>query len=128
MRGKYILEDSYVIEFYFDKNGKNPVEDFLSSLLDKDKISWRKVVKTMEIFSSEGLSLSTQYIKKLKPYEIWELRAEKHIRIFFVPLENKKILLLHAIKKNKRETPKVEIEKAKKRYLEYKERLRGFKQ
>lgn len=60
------------------------------------------------------------YIRHIEG-EIWELRPAQD-RIFFVALVDEKFVLLHQFTKKTQKTPKKEIEKAKKRLEDLKER------
>lgn len=114
------LEHKCRIEFYIDENGKNSVQESLYDLCKQDKIVRRKVEKSIKLLQEFGnIDMANNGRTEKLHNDLWELKAEKHIRILFVPMGNSRILFLHAFKKNKRETPKSELEKAEMRWKDY---------
>lgn len=114
----------YKIFFYKDKNGNQPVAEYLSELSksnDKDsRIKLKKLNDYIEALSVYGLTLREPYIKHLDG-DIWELRPI-HDRILFVCWNGNGFVLLHQFMKTTQKTPKREIEKAKREYADLKER------
>lgn len=74
------------IHFYKDKNGNEPVLDYLKKLTEKkdkdSRIKANKINDYIEILSRYGTQAGEPYIKHLDG-EIWELRPLRD-RIFFV--------------------------------------------
>lgn len=103
------------IYFYKDKNGKEPVLDYLKELSkrkDKDsRIKANKINDYIEILKQYGTQAGEPYLKHLDG-EIWELRPLRD-RILFVAWHNGSYVLLHTFMKKTQKTPKREIEKAK---------------
>lgn len=89
------------IYFYKDKNGKEPVLDYLKELSKrKDKDSWIKANKIndyIEILKQYGTQAGEPYLKHLDG-EIWELRTLWD-RILFVAWHNGSYVLLHTFMK-----------------------------
>ncbi|MFQ9178157.1 MAG: type II toxin-antitoxin system RelE/ParE family toxin [Christensenellaceae bacterium] len=112
------------IYFYRDKNGKEPVLDYLRELTskkDKDsRIKAHKINDYIEMLSQYGLQLREPYIKHLDG-EIWELRPLRD-RIFFVAWHNGSFVLLHHFMKKTQKTPAREIDKAKRELADLIER------
>lgn len=112
------------IFFYKDKNGKEPVLEYLKELaLKKDKdsrIKANKINDYIEILSQYGIQAGEPYIKHLDG-EIWELRPLRD-RILFVAWVNGSYVLLHQFMKKTQKTPAREIEKAKRELADIRER------
>jgi len=106
------------VVYYKDRRGKEPVKEYIDKLAAKnDKDSHINLIKIREyirILSIHGLNAGEPYIKHISG-DIWELR----------PVRNRFILLHHFIKKT-RQTPKEEIETARRRLDDV--RARGAEQ
>lgn len=114
----------YKIYFYKDKNGKEPVKEYLSWLAGKkDKNSRIKLAKIMDyvkILSEFGTRAGEPYIKHLDG-DIWELRPLRD-RVLFAAWNGNGFVLLHVFMKQTPKTPRREIERAKKNFADYQER------
>ena len=114
----------YDIHFYRDRNGKEPVLDYLKGLLkkkDKDsRIKASKINDYIQVLSEHGTRAGEPYMKHLDG-EIWELRPLRD-RILFVAWHNESFVLLHPFMKKTQKTPPREIEKAKRELEDLKER------
>ena len=114
----------YKILFYQDKNGSEPVAEYLSSLAakkDKDsRIKLNKIRDYLKTLSEYGTMAGELYIKHLDG-EIWELRPLRD-RILFVAWTNGSFVLLHHFMKKTQKTPAREIEKAKRELADLNER------
>lgn len=112
------------IYFYRDKNGKEPVYDYLRELTqkkDKDsRIKANKISDYIEVLSRYGTQAGEPYIKHLDG-EIWELRPLRD-RILFVAWHNDGYVLLHSFMKKTQKTPQREIERAKRELADLIER------
>ena len=118
---KLILHKIY---FYKDKNGNEPVAEFIAELAkrrDKNsRINLNKINDYIEILSRYGTQIGEPYIKHIDG-EIWELRPLRN-RIFFAAWINNSYVLLHQFLKKTQKTPLREIEKAKKEFEDIIER------
>ena len=94
---------------YYDKNGKCPVLDFLLSLPKKDQA---KILREIDLLEEFGLSLGMPHIKQ----------SSNNYRVFYFTLAEKKIVLLHGIKKKTQKTPKKELSIALTRKSDFIER------
>ena len=116
----------YEIRFYRDRNGKEPVAEYIRELAqrkDKDsRIKLKKIQDYINILKAYGTLAGEPYIKHLDG-EIWELRPLRD-RILFVAWNNGSYILLHSFLKTTQKTPAREIEKAKREYADLKERSR----
>lgn len=112
------------IYFYKDKNGKEPVAEYLAELdskKDKDsRIKLKKIREYVKTLSEYGTQAGEPYIKHLDG-DIWELRPLRD-RIFFVGWANGSYILLHHFMKKTQKTPAREIEKAKRELADMIER------
>ena len=114
----------YRVYFYRDRNGKEPVADYLRELAgQKDKssrIKLNKINDYIEALKQYGTQAGEPYIKHLDG-EIWELRPIRD-RILFVVWVNGSFVLLHHFMKKTQKTPAREIEQAKRELADLKER------
>lgn len=114
----------YQIKFYRDKNGREPLKEYLTGLAkrkDKDsRINLTKMRDYVKALSEYGTVLGEPFIKHLDG-EIWELRPLRNRILFFGHDGNQFVLLSHFIKKTQK-TPRREIEKAKRLMDDYLER------
>ena len=112
------------IYFYKDRNGKEPVLDYLHELsMKKDKdsrIKLNKIRDYVKALSTYGTQTGEPYIKHLDG-ELWELRPLRD-RIFFAAWMDGGFVLLHQFVKRTQKTPSREIDKAKRELAELKER------
>ena len=134
----------YEIYFYRDKNGNEPVLEYirkLSQQKSKDsRIKLNKINDYIQILSKYGIQVGEPYIKHLDA-DIWELRPLRD-RIFFASYFNQEApsiepdtteiqttslkqqlnivkrgyILLHYYTKKTQKTPKKEIEQAKREF------------
>ncbi len=114
----------YKIHFYKDRNGNEPVLEYvnmLSEKKDKDsRIKLNKIRDYVKALSEYGTRLGEPYIKHLGG-EIWELRPLRD-RILFVAWHNGSFVLLHQFMKKTQKTPAREIKKAKRELADMIER------
>lgn len=114
----------YKIYFYKDKNGREPVKEYLrelSAARDKDsRIKLGKINDYIQALSVYGLKLREPYIKHLDG-DIWELRPIRD-RILFVAWTDGGFVLLHQFMKQTQKTPQREIERAKREFADLIER------
>ncbi|MBR3623312.1 MAG: type II toxin-antitoxin system RelE/ParE family toxin [Selenomonadaceae bacterium] len=114
----------YEIEIYADKDGKEPVTEYLLELLmrnDKNsRIKARKIQEYINFLSKCGTFIGEPVVKHIDG-DIWELRPAKD-RVLFVVMKKGKFLLLHAFTKKTSKTPEKEIERARAEYKDYLER------
>lgn len=118
------------IYFYKDRNGNEPVKEYLAELAakkDKDsRIKLNKIRDYMKTLSVYGTQAGEPYIKHLDG-EIWELRPLRD-RILFVAWVNGSYVLLHQFMKKTQKTPAREIEKTKRELADIVERGIDYEQ
>lgn len=117
----------HTIYFYKDKNGNEPVLDYMKELARKkskdSRIKLNKLNKLndyIELLSQHGTRAGEPYIKHLED-EIWELRPLRNRILFVAWLDGSFVLLHHFVKKTQK-TPRREIDKAKRELKDLKER------
>ena len=112
------------IYFYRDKNGKEPVAEYIAELAqkkDKDsRIKLNKIRDYIKVLSEYGTQAGEPYIKHLDG-EIWELRPLRD-RILFVGWIQGSYVLLHQFVKKTQKTPAREIERARRELADLVER------
>ncbi|MCD8116247.1 MAG: type II toxin-antitoxin system RelE/ParE family toxin [Oscillospiraceae bacterium] len=112
------------IYFYKDRNGNEPVREYLTALAsrnDKDsRIKLNKIRDYVKTLSNYGTQAGEPYIKHLDG-EIWELRPLRD-RVLFVAWHNGSFVLLHQFMKKTQKTPAREIAKAKRELEDMRER------
>lgn len=119
-RGRFV----HAIYFYKDKQGNQPVLDYMRELARHDskdsRIKLNKLNDYIELLSQHGTCAGQPYIKHLDA-EIWELWPLRD-RILFVAWLDRSFVLLHHFVKKTQKTPWQEIEKAKWELQDLKER------
>lgn len=116
----------FEVEFYEDKNGNEPIKDFILELQKKGKTSknerirGEKILTYIKILQEYGTRAGEPFVKHIEG-DIWELRPLSD-RIFFFYFKENTFVLLHHFMKKTPKTPKREIEKAKRNLVDHLER------
>ena len=116
----------YEIILYEDDNGKCEIADFLRELERKSKsnkdsrVNFNKIVAYFNLLEDMGTRVGEPVTKHLDG-EIWELRPLKN-RFLYAYYEDNKFIVLHHFVKKTLKTPRKELETAKRKLKEYKER------
>lgn len=116
----------YQVEFYENSHGEEPVKDFLMELQhkrDTDKsarILVDKILTYIRVLQEYGTRAGMPYMRHLDG-DIWELRPQPE-RVLFFSCDGNKFILLHHFRKKTQKTPKKEIDCAKRRAQDYKNR------
>ncbi|MBO6178882.1 MAG: type II toxin-antitoxin system RelE/ParE family toxin [Selenomonadaceae bacterium] len=114
----------YKIEIYADKEGVEPLTEYVLELLqrnDKDsRIKARKILQYISFLEQSGTFIGQPIVKHIEG-DLWELRPAKD-RVLFMVMKQGKFLLLHVFTKKTKKTPEREIEKALAEYRDYIER------
>jgi len=108
----------WTVEFYKDKEGQEPVMDFLNSLFPSARA---KAVKLFKLLVEYGVLLKEPYTKQIKG-KIRELRikdSQGAIRILYFTYTGRRFILLHGFIKKTDKTPEREIEIAEKRMNDF---------
>ncbi len=116
----------FEVEFYQDKNGNEPIKEFIIELQSKgqtsktDRIRVEKILTYIKVLQQYGTRAGEPYMKHING-DIWELRPQRDRIFFFFCIGHKFILLSHCFKTTQK-TPKREIETAIRAMREYIER------
>lgn len=106
------------VDYYRTARGENPVKAFINELPPKLKA---KNMRELVMLSEFGTELPQPYAKPLHGKDaagLWELRvklASDITRIFYFFPVGDRVLLLHGFAKKSEETPKRELDTAKRR-------------
>ncbi len=116
----------YKIRFYKDKDGKEPVLEYMREIAKQNtkdaKIKLHKIQDYINILAEFGTRAGEPYTKKVDDKcNIWELRPAGD-RIMFVAWVNNIFVLLHSFPKKTQKTPQREIEKARREVKDLLER------
>lgn len=111
----------FEVIFYEDERGNCQIADWLRSLDRENSKSSRSMLRKIyfqfERLENEGLIIGEPIVKRLTP-TIWELRPIPN-RILFAVLSGSHFLLLHSFREKSHATPKQEIAKAQREYLNW---------
>jgi Phage-related protein len=116
----------FEVEFYEDRQGRQPVKELLielrgKALTSKDaKIQYEKILTHIRALEAYGTRLGEPRVKHIDG-SLWELRPLSHRILFFHWREGKFILLHHFIKKTQKTPPK-EIKQAMRNLQDFLER------
>ena len=115
---------AWELELYKDKNGREPLTEFLNDLPIKTRA---KVVKLIDLLAGYGVLLKEPYTRQIRGM-IRELRVKDnlgHVRVFYFTFTGRRFVLLHGFLKKTDKTPEREIELAEKRMKDFIERYGG---
>jgi len=114
------------IEFYKDKNGKEPIKEYIEKLREKaetskdSRINFQKITAHLDALEKYGTRIGEPVTKHLDS-DIWELRPLDNRILYAYWKDNKFVLLHHFIKKTNK-TPPRELEQAKRNLKNHLER------
>jgi len=103
----------WTVEFYIDKRGRSPVEEYLAALPEDERASVARTIALVRMF---GPALGMPHARPVGN-GLWELRASAQ-RIFYVGYVGRRFVLLHAYRKKSQQTPRSEIATALRRWNE----------
>jgi phage-related protein len=115
---------NWVVEFYRDIKGKEPVTDFIDSLPAGPQA---KIIRLIDLLAKCGVLLKEPYTKQIQG-KIRELRIidkAGNIRILYFTYTGRTFILLHGFVKKTGKTPATEINTAEKRMKDFVERHGG---
>ena len=118
----------YEIIFYKDKNGREPVLEYIKELAGRgdkySRIKLQKIQDYVKYLRKEGKQAKEPYVKHLDG-DIWELRPIRD-RILFSAWDGNSFILLHHFMKKTQKTPRREIEQAKRNLTDYLKRSKYY--
>ncbi|MBI2859281.1 MAG: type II toxin-antitoxin system RelE/ParE family toxin [Chloroflexi bacterium] len=113
---------NWQVIFYADKDGCEPVKDFI---LKQPDGAIAEILHVLKLLREFNVSLQMPYVRKIDKSGLRELRI-KHgsdiYRIFFSALEGQKFVLLHAILKKADKTPEGDRRLALQRLIDFQSR------
>jgi len=103
------------VEFFTPEDGKSPIKEFIDRCEIKQQVKILRFLKYLEEF---GLTTAIPNCRKLAGTPLWEIRilGRDNIRIFYTPIGENRIVVLHIFSKKKQKTPRKEVNVALKRY------------
>jgi phage-related protein len=112
---------AWVVEYYVDSKGREPVADFIDSLSIAGQA---KAVRLIDLLADYGVLLKEPYTRqikgKLRELRITDRRGE--VRILYFAFTKRRFILLHGFNKKTRKTPVQEIGIAERRLNDFIER------
>lgn len=119
----------FEVDFYEDRQGKQPVKEILLGLRDKARISkdariqYEKILTHIRALETYGTRIGEPQVKHIDG-SLWELRPLSH-RILFFYWRDKKFILLHHFVKKTSKTPPKELDRARRNLKDFLERNDG---
>lgn len=110
------MDMEFEIIFYRDISGRAPVQDFLDEIRRKNNVLWVRTIAGLEKLRYKDFH--KEPLSKFLGDGLWELRVKSGnniLRIIYIFLKGKKIILLHGFIKKTQKTPVRELDIAKKR-------------
>jgi phage-related protein len=101
--------EPWSIDSYQDRRGRWPVEEFVEGLTPDLRA---KVLRNLRLLREEGPSLSMPLSRQLRGYGFAELRTQSGgniVRILYMAVAGRKIVLLHGFIKKSQQTPRREL-------------------
>ena len=114
------------VEFFEDIHGNEPVKEFILDLQNRKdsnksaRILSKKILTYIRVLQEYGTRAGMPYLRHLDG-NIWELRSQPE-RILFFSCIGDTFVLLHHFHKKTQKRPKKEIDCAKRRAAEYRNR------
>lgn len=104
---------TWEIIFYQTPSGRRVVEDFIDNL---DTTARSKTIRQIELLATYGVELGMPHAKMLGNglFEL-RVRGKREVRVFYVHIATRRIILLHGFVKKTQATPRKELEIARKR-------------
>jgi phage-related protein len=112
------MNKTWIVEFYRDAAGREPVVEFFDGLPDSAQA---KVVRHLELLSTYGVLLKQPYTKQVRG-KIREIRVTDKIgaiRVLYFGYTEGRFILLHGIIKKTNKTPARAIDIAEKRMKDF---------
>ncbi|MCL2321504.1 MAG: type II toxin-antitoxin system RelE/ParE family toxin [Oscillospiraceae bacterium] len=106
----------YDIIFYKDKDGNEPIRNYIDELYKKptnkdSRIKLKKIIEYIGLISRYGVTIGQPVVKHITGTDLWELRPTSD-RVLFAYWKDNMFILLHHFTKKTNKTPSREIKKA----------------
>src|SRR3712207_844238 len=108
----------WMLEFYLEVNGFNPVAEFLDSLDEKTRARFRW---SMEQLRLRNVQARYPLVRHLEG-DLWELREESQTniyRIVYFFFTGRRIVFVHGFQKKTQRMPRRELEIARERHRKF---------
>ena len=106
---------------YATTAGRCPVRDYIDGLPAREgaRLSW-----ALDLLEEAGVELGAPHVRSIGD-KLWELRVTGRLqhRVLYFAAAGRRLVLLHAFTKKTSRTPLAEIEVAKRRLADHRERL-----
>jgi len=112
---------SWVVMFYDDAQGRVPVREWLERLELSDPAASGRVRHYIDLLEQFGVLLEEPYTKQLEG-KLRELRPGRW-RVTYFADPRRRLILLTSFQKSSRKTDRKEIELARKRMLDWMDRV-----
>lgn len=112
---------SWTIDLYVDLKGRSPVQEWLEELQAKDR---EKVTNYIELLA-QYFPWDGKHVRAVR-YGLSELRVTRSsnpYRILFFPAADRRLVLVHGFHKKDYQIPVLDLETARKRMEDWKERF-----
>ncbi|GHV02954.1 bacteriophage protein [Campylobacterota bacterium] len=112
-----MAEAQWTVDYYLQASGRCPVREWLFELTAGARA---EVMLTIELLERHGLDLGMPFVKPVEG-KLYEVRAKDKdgiYRVFYFARTGRRFVMLHGFTKKTQQTPRKEIEIAKKRMKE----------
>ena len=107
------------VDFYTDKDGNQPVKDFI---LRESKSAIAEIIHVFKLLRINNTRLGMPYVRKINRSGLRELRIRHGSDLYRIPFfahSGHMFILLHAIKKKSDKIPQSDIDMALKRMYDH---------
>jgi phage-related protein len=118
-----MTEGGWQAEFFLDRRGNSPVEEFLGSL---DAKALARFYLSLQQLERRNVHAKEPLVRHLDN-QLWELRLESRTniyRVIYFFFTGRRIVLLHGFQKKTQKTPTRDIATARRRLKEFLEQER----
>jgi phage-related protein len=107
----------YRLEFFKTSSGRSPIDEYINAL---DGKTYVKLERLFELLTTHGPDIGMPYSKSLGKglFEL-RLRGRQETRLFYVFIQQQRIVVLHAFAKRTQKTPDQELALARLRQKIY---------
>ena len=113
-----MASNDWLVVFYVDENGNEPIKDFLTKLDLKTQARFDWSIEQLKV---RNITAKEPLVRHLEG-KIWELREESTTNIYrllYFFFTGKQIVFVHGFQKKKQKTPRREIETAIERMKDF---------
>jgi len=111
---------SWAVEFFETARGSSPPRDFLLRLPAKAQA---RLARAIDLLAEYGPRIGGPYVKAIRRRRgLWELRTSlgsDAFRLFFFQAGERRLIIVHGIRKKGQRTPNRDLDTAERRMTEY---------